>query len=141
MKPEYAEALRKTARNFRMFLPLLLGVMLLIPLVITIIPPSLYGQVFTGNQLADSLIGAGIGSVVTGNPINSYIIGGEFVNQGVSLAAVTAFIIAWITVGVIQFPAESLMLGRRFALARNILGFVFAAAIGILTAMILGCVS
>ncbi|GAG00736.1 unnamed protein product, partial [marine sediment metagenome] len=89
---------------------------------------------------SDPLIGAIFGSVSSGNPIISYIIGGELLDQGVSLIAVTAFILAWVTVGIIQLPAESLMLGKRFAITRNILSFITALIISILTVLTLSLI-
>ena len=38
---------------------------------------------------------------------------------GVSLLAVTAFILTWVTVGVAMLPLEAKFLGKRFAVARN----------------------
>ncbi|MGV7222740.1 MAG: hypothetical protein ACQ9MH_14585 [Nitrospinales bacterium] len=32
----------------------------------------------------------------------------------------TSFLVAWVTVGIIQFPPEATLLGRRFACFRNI---------------------
>ncbi len=137
MNPKIEKALKKTGNSFRQMMPVMLGVIFLTALAVTAIPQEVYSQVFTGNQLLDSLAGALIGSVAAGNPVNSYIIGGELLNGGISLAAVAAFIMAWVTVGVVQFPAESMMLGRRFALARNIAGFGTSVVAGMLLAAVL----
>ncbi|MBA4337025.1 hypothetical protein C0416_04630 [bacterium] len=115
----------------------LLSVMLLIAFIINAIPKDYYAKIFTNNNLIDSIIGAVIGSISAGNPINSYVIGGELLNNGVGLTAVTAFILSWVTVGIVQLPAESLMLGRKFALYRNGISFVTAIIISILTVLIL----
>jgi|MudIll2142460700_1097286.scaffolds.fasta_scaffold2547241_1 hypothetical protein len=48
--------------------------------------------------------------------LTSYIIGGELRQRGVSMLAITAFIVARVTVGIIQLLAEALMLGKRFAI-------------------------
>jgi len=53
------------------------------------------------------------------------------------LAATTAFILAWVTVGIVQLPAESMILGKRFAILRNILSFISAILIGLLTQLVL----
>jgi uncharacterized membrane protein YraQ (UPF0718 family) len=58
--------------------------------------------------------------------------------QGVSLIAVTAFLVAWVTVGFIQLPAESYLLGKRFAFLRNLTAFILAIVVAILTVTILG---
>lgn len=132
------QALRKTVQSFKRTLPILLGVILLLALASSLTPKNLYGKIFTGNQIIDPLIGSMVGSVAGGNPLTSYIIGGELRLQGISMLAVTAFIVAWVTVGVIQLPAEALMLGTRFAIIRNITSFFTAIIIAILTILILG---
>ncbi len=70
--------------------------------------------------------------------MTSYIIGGELLKNGVSLVAVLAFIVSWVTVGTVQLPAESLMLGRKFALLRNGISLIMAIAIAVLTVLISG---
>ena len=128
----------KTLNNFKQTLPILIGVLLLISLVITAVPKNLYAKIFTGVPVVDLFTGAISGSIAAGNPLNSYIIGGELLNQGISLIAVTAFILTWTTVGMIQLPAESLMLGKKFAVTRNVMSFVTALIIASLTVFTLG---
>jgi hypothetical protein len=132
------QAFLKTIRSFKRSLPILLGILMLLSLASATIPKRLYSTIFTGNQIVDPLIGASMGSIAGGNPLTSYIIGGELRVQGISMLAITAFIVAWVTVGLIQLPAEALMLGKRFALVRNGISFVTAVIIAVLTALILG---
>jgi len=137
-KPKYMKtAFTKTLISFKQFMPILLGVLLLLSFAITAIPKTFYTSVFSGNILADPLLGALFGSISGGNPITSYVLGGELIVQGVSLLAVTAFLLAWVTVGLIQLPAESLMLGKKFAITRNIVSFFMAIIIAALTVMTL----
>lgn len=119
-------------------MPILAGVLMLLALVFTLIPKDLYQRIFTGNQIIDPLIGATLGSIAGGNPVTSYVIGGELRLQGIGMLAITAFIVAWVTVGIIQLPAEGLMLGRRFAIIRNLVGYGAAVIIAILTVLTLG---
>jgi uncharacterized membrane protein YraQ (UPF0718 family) len=139
-KAEMGEALAKTVRNFRSIMPMLIGMVLLVSLAITAIPESYYSSIFTGNPLVDPVLGSVAGSIAAGNPVTSYIIGGELLRNGVSLIAVAAFIIAWVTVGIVQLPAEGMMLGKRFTLARNLAGFVSAIAISIIMIAVMGAV-
>ena len=127
------ESIRKSAKALFNSLPVLAGVVLLVGLANTLIPKSFYSSVFSKNMFVDSFIGSSLGSVLAGNPITSYVLGGEMLKQGVSMIAVTAFIVAWVTVGVVQLPAESIMLGRRFALLRNFLSFIFAVGVALVT--------
>ena len=110
---------------------MLLGIILLMGLFRTFISSEVISSVFTGKMVQDTFIGTSIGSISAGNPITSYIIGGELLNKGVSLFAVTAFIVAWVTVGIIQYPAEAEMLGKRFAILRNVFSFILAILVAI----------
>jgi uncharacterized membrane protein YraQ (UPF0718 family) len=127
-------------RNFKQILPIILGVVMLVSLFLVLIPNSFYTAIFTGNKIVDPLMGAAVGSISSGNPIISYILGGELLSQGVSLIAVTAFILSWVTVGIIQLPAESLMLGKRFAITRNIVSFVASLIVAFLTVVTLSII-
>ncbi len=124
---------RKALTSFSKALPMLIGVVLLLGLFRTFVSKETISSVFTGDVMSDTLIGALIGSVSAGNPILSYIIGGELLNEHVSLFAVTSFIVAWVTVGMVQLPAEAAILGKRFAIVRNILSFILAILVSMAT--------
>jgi uncharacterized membrane protein YraQ (UPF0718 family) len=111
----------------------LVGVLLLVGLVSGSVSKELFARIFTGKSFLDPFIGSVLGGVAAGNPLTSYIIGGELLKKGVSMVAVVAFILTWVTVGVIQIPAESMMLGKQFALIRNGVSFVMAIIISLLT--------
>ncbi len=135
MKNKILIAGKKTLNNFKQSIPIIMGIIFFISLAQTFISVEKYAKLFSGGFF-DPLIGATIGSVASGNPITSYIIGGELLKNNVSFIAVAAFIVAWVTVGVIQFPAESLMLGKKFALTRNILAFVSSIIIAIIIGLV-----
>ncbi|MFP4022515.1 MAG: hypothetical protein ACLFNR_01070 [Candidatus Paceibacterota bacterium] len=127
----------KTLNGFRKFIPVVLGIFLLVSLFFTAVPKKFYLGVFTENNILDSFLGALFGSAAVGNPVVSYVIGGELLSQGITLVAVTAFILSWITVGVFQLPVESMILGKKFAFVRNALSFATALVIAILTVVTL----
>jgi uncharacterized membrane protein YraQ (UPF0718 family) len=139
MENDLRSAVKKTARALWSMVPVLAGVVLLIGLANAVIPKSAYSSVFTGG-IADPVIGGALGSVLAGNPVTSYVLAGEFLKQGVSLIAVTAFLVAWVTVGIVQLPAESIILGRKFALTRNILSFVFSILVAVTTVFVMGLI-
>ncbi len=111
--------------------PMLMAVMMIFGLVSTFSRSSSISTYFTGSPFTDSIVGSMIGSVLAGNPIESYVIGGELLKQGISIGAVTAFLISWVTVGALAFPLEVAALGKRFTIIRNIGAFVLAIIIGI----------
>jgi len=113
--------------------PILGGVILLISIITVVVPSTVFASIFKGNEFLNTLIGSTLGSILAGNPVTSYIIGGELLTNGVSLTAVTAFLVAWVTVGLIQLPAETMLLGKRFAITRNITAFIFSMIVAIIT--------
>jgi predicted Fe-Mo cluster-binding NifX family protein len=137
-KSSVAEALKISVNQMATLLPIFIGVILCIGLFTTFILETFFFSVFSGNSAVDTLLGAGLGAVFTGNPINSYVIGGELLRHGVSLTAVTAFMTAWVTVGIVQLPAEIASLGKKFALVRNTIYFLMSLAIAILTVNFVG---
>ena len=131
-KERLQTSFRKTAWTFINILPIIIGMLLLTSLVVTIFPEQLSAGLFGGSNALDALIGASVGSVAAGHPLASYLLGGELLKSGVSLVAVTALIVSWVTVGIAQLPAEILMLGTRFAIYRNVICFFSALAIAFL---------
>ena len=107
--------------------------LLLTSLAITLFPEQISADLFGDNDVLDVFIGASLGSVAAGNPLASYLLGGELLKHGVSLLAVTAFMVSWVTVGIVQIPAEALILGMRFTLYRNALSFCSVIAVSFLT--------
>ncbi len=136
-KKRLIEAASKSAGSLLRIAPMILGIVLLVGLISILIPESFYFYLFRKNPLFDSFIGGIIGSISAGNPVTSYILGGEFLKQGISLSAVTAFIVAWVSVGLIQIPAEGVILGWKFSLLRNIFSFFSALIIGIIVGIII----
>jgi uncharacterized membrane protein YraQ (UPF0718 family) len=127
----------KSAKSLWKSFPSIIGTILLISLITTIVPKEFYIKIFNKSDFLSPFIGSLIGSISAGTPITSYILGGEFLNQGVDLLAVTAFLVAWVTVGVIQMPAESSILGRKFAIYRNITAFVLSIIVALIVISIL----
>lgn len=135
-KDRLINAARTSSRQFVNLLPVMISVVLLMGLFRAFVSEDFFTTAFSGNYISDTLLGAFFGSIFAGNPVSSYIIGGELLGSGVSLVAVTAFILAWVTVGIIQLPAEIKALGYRFAFIRNALCFIFAIIAAILVALI-----
>jgi len=131
----YKNALKKAFNSILFAFPIILGIIILMGLFNTFVPKRFINTFFHHN-IFDPIIGALFGSAFAGNPINSYIIGGELLKSGVGLVAVTSFLVSWITVGFLQIPAEIFFLGKRFSILRNILSFVFSIIVAVITVFI-----
>ncbi len=115
-----------TLKNLWMITPMLLAVIGLVGLFETYITPQIIHSLFDGNIIHDTVLGTTAGAVSIGQPFLSYIIGGELLKEGISLYAVTAFILSFVTLGIIQLPLEFSIFGPRFTIIRNLLSLVFA---------------
>jgi hypothetical protein len=129
---DFSQSLRKTGKMLLRVFPNIFAVVLLSGLIMEFVPMDRLSAFLGGGFFTDGLIGAGIGSISIGNPLVSYVLGGELIDQGISLMAVTALLVSWVTVGSIQLPAEIQTFGSRFALFRNGISFVFAILIAFL---------
>ena len=116
--------------------PILLWMLLLISIINNLVPKSFYQKIFTWNLLTDSFIWAGLWSIFTWNPITGYVLWKWFLDLWVSLIAVTAFLVSWTTVWLIQFPVESLILWKKFAFWRNVIAFIMSILVAVVTVII-----
>ena len=130
------KSVKKALKSILFAIPIITGVIILLGLFNALFPKRYLSVIFRHNSFTDPVIGSLLGSVFAGNPINSYIIGGEFLKQGISLVAVTAFLVSWITVGFVSLPAEIMFLGKKFSILRNVLAFLFSIVIAIVTVYI-----
>jgi uncharacterized membrane protein YraQ (UPF0718 family) len=129
-----------TVKSLLFILPMLIAIMGLIGLFETMITPEMLHSLFSGSALKDTLVGTLVGGVSVGQPFLSYIIGGELLHEGVSFYAVTAFILSFVTLGLVQLPLEWSLFGTRFTILRNLLSLLFALLISWATVTLLGMV-
>jgi len=127
----------QSAKSLQKIFPILIGMLLLIGLLSSILTPEFYETLFGNGNFYDSCIGAFFGSISVGAPVNSYILGEEFLKNGVGIIPVTTFIVTWASVGVLSFPFESKVFGAKFAFFRNLSAFIFSFIVASVTYFIL----
>lgn len=133
---ELVQAGRRASRSLAKAGPIILTVVLLVGVVRTYVRPAQLQALFGQSPAVDLGLGTAIGCLSTGNAITSYVVGGELLGHGISRLAVTAFLVAWVTVGIVQFPAEASILGRRFALVRLVSGVILAVCVAITAVLV-----
>jgi uncharacterized membrane protein YraQ (UPF0718 family) len=129
------ETFLSTFKSLYAMMPMMFAIIGLVGLFQVVVTPQMLQSLFSGSPLLDTIIGTLVGAVSVGQPFFSYIIGGELLNEGVSLHAVTAFILAWVTIGFIQIPMEWQIFGGRFTIIRNLFSFTFALFIAFATSV------
>ncbi len=143
MKKKQAEkitlkiAFKKALNNFLSMTPMLLGVIGLVSIMQTYVTPEMLSHLFGYGITTDIFTGTLIGAISSGNPAVSYIISEQLLNQGVTLYAVGAFILAWVTLGIVQLPAEASVFGLKFTFYKNILTLFATMLVAYLTVLTL----
>jgi predicted Fe-Mo cluster-binding NifX family protein len=132
------EALRMAVKQFSGMFPVLAGVVLLVGLFQALLPRTFLMALFSGRPVRDTVWGACVGSIFTGNPMASYVIGETLVKMDASLFGVTALMLSWVSVGIVQLPAEISALGARFAVIRNTAAFLIVIPSAMLIAWLAG---
>lgn len=134
-KNNIKEAFNKSLKGFLSMLPMLLGILLLLGIFDVYITKDILLSFFISNNFVDTITGTLLGGVLTGNPMISYILGGELTDAGVSLYAVTAFILSWVTIGLVQLPAEVEVFGLRFTFYRTLFTFITTILVSLATVL------
>ncbi len=103
------------------------GVLAISSLVTAAIPLQMIAKVLAMEGVFGPFIGSLVGSLAAGHPLTSHVIGGELRVAALGFATIAAFLVSWVTVGLVQLPAEIASLGMRFAFVRS--AFCFFSSI------------
>ena len=113
--------------------PLLLSIFALIGLYQEFVPPELIRTWLGADNHLLSLLNGGLaGAIAIGPPVAAFPIAGSFIATGAWPPAAAAFIVSWVSVGIVSLPVEAHVFGWKFALLRNSITFVAALLIGLL---------
>ncbi len=137
--PEKTRQSLKVAQNSLVKLaPMLIAIFGLIGLFQVFIPAELIQRWLGASSSGMSLlIGGLIGAIAIGPPVAAFPLAGSMLDAGAWPPAAAAFVVSWISVGVITLPIEVEVFGLRFALARNAIAFASALLIGLLIGWLL----
>jgi uncharacterized membrane protein YraQ (UPF0718 family) len=132
------ESMKKSRGMMKNMLGDIIGIICLIGLLLTFIPPQTIKTVLgSENVFFSSLVAALIGSVTLIPAFVAFPLVGSFVDAGASIVPGVAFLTTLTMVGVVTFPLEKKEFGLKFALTRNVLSFSAAIVIAILMGVIL----
>jgi uncharacterized membrane protein YraQ (UPF0718 family) len=131
-------AARNAAQSFGNVAPTFLAVFGLVGLLNVFVPPSVVTR-FLGEQggIVSLLMGDVLGSLAAGPPVAAYPVAASLLKSGAWAPGVATFIVSWTLVGFISIPFEAGIFGIRFAVARNLISFLFAMIIGLLMGIVL----
>ena len=118
------ESMKKSRGMMKNMLGDIIGIIFLIGLLLTFIPPQTIKTVLgSENVVFSSVVAALIGSVTLIPAFVAFPLVGSFVDAGASIVPGVAFLTTLTMVGVVTFPLEKKEFGLKFALSRNVLSF------------------
>ncbi|MDI6604730.1 MAG: permease [Thermoanaerobacteraceae bacterium] len=116
----------------------IIGILFLIGLILTFIPPDIIKQYMgQSNIFISTIVSAFVGCITLIPAFVAFPLVGSLVNAGANIVPVVAFLTTLTMVGVVTFPLEKREFGLKFALTRNFLSFVFAIIIALLMGVII----
>ncbi len=137
-RPKTRQSLQIAGQALLKLLPLLVAIFGLVGLFQEFLPPQLVSRwLGESSGLLGLLIGSAAGAIAIGPPLAAYPLAGSLLEAGAWPPAIAAFILSWISVGIITLPFEAQVFGSRFALLRNGISFVAAMLCGLLLGLLL----
>lgn len=116
----------------------ILGVLLLIGLVLTLVSPDVIEQTLGGETgIFALLMSALVGTITLIPAFVAFPLIGSLRDSGAGIMSLTAFLTTLTMVGFVTFPLEMKSFGKKFALFRNGLSFVFAIVIAVIMGQVM----
>jgi uncharacterized membrane protein YraQ (UPF0718 family) len=116
----------------------IIGILLLIGLILTFIPPEVIKSALgESNTFISTIVSALAGSITLIPAFVAFPLVGSLVDVGASIVPAVAFLTTLTMVGLVTFPLEKREFGLKFATTRNIFSFIFAVLIALAMGVIM----
>lgn len=123
-------AFMKGLKAIEGILPQFIAVLFIIAISLSLLSPSTIGRyIGESSGIAGSIGAAIIGAITLIPGFVAFPVAGELLRNGAGVLQIATFVSTLMMVGVITFPMEAAYFGKRAALARNMLAFVFSFAV------------
>ena len=137
-KKKTMDSMQRSKKMMGNMLGQIIGILFLIGLILTFIPPEMIKEYLgSSNTFIATILSALLGSITLIPAFVAFPLVGSIVDMGASIVPAVAFLTTLTMVGFVTFNLERQEFGKRFALARNGLSFLFAIIISILMGVVL----
>ncbi len=137
-KAKTKRSLIVAVKSFFRILPIVFTIIIVIGVLLGFVPPTKVSEVI-GEQagFGGVIIIAFLGAILHIPALISFPLAASLLKGGASVTAVAAFITTLTMVGIVTLPLEIKELGRKIALLRNGISFIFAIIIALIIGAIL----
>ncbi len=132
-------ALRIAVRRFVNILPAFLIMLVLVSIVLFLIPDEVIIRYLGADAEYLAVISAaGLGSIILMPGFIAFPLAGVLLEKGVLYMVLSAFTTTLMMVGVLTYPIERAYFGTRVTIIRNVISFLIALAIAMVTGIVFG---
>ena len=132
-------SLKKAWKMFLSMLPQFLAILFLIGLMLAVIKPEIIQKVIGSESGVLGMILSGIVGAVAIIPVLvAFPVASQLLQNGAGIMQIAVFISTLTTVGIITIPLESKYLGKKIAILRNVLFFIFSFFVAFVIGVMLG---
>jgi len=130
-------AVRKAVQSFLNVLPEFAAVLGLVGLMLTFISPATIGRLFgAGSGPFGFLVASLVGSITLIPGFVAFPLAATLLNQGAGVAQVAVFVSTLMMVGFVTLPLERKYFGKRAALLRNGLAYVYSVVVALIISLV-----
>ncbi len=137
-KEKTKKSLKVALKSFYRILPMVFVIIIIIGLLSGFVPPSKISE-FAGEQVGFGgiMLVAVFGAIMHIPSLISFPLAASLLKNGASVTTVAVFITTLTMIGIVTLPLEIKELGKKMALLRNGISFIFAIIIALIIGAIL----
>lgn len=133
------QAIKKALKAFENILPQLLGIIILIGLLLAVLDPRTISAVIGGSSGWLGVAAAALVGAITLIPgFIAFPTAALLLASGAGYMQIAAFVSSLMMVGVVTLPLEFKFFGKKAALLRNALAFVFSFGVAFVIGSVMG---
>ena len=128
-KQKTVQALKKGCKAFENILPQFLSILLLIGFILAILDKETISRLLGADSgIIGLAIAATIGSITLIPGFIAFPLAASLLAAGAGYGQIAMFLTTLMMVGIVTLPLETKYFGKRLAIERNILSFIYAVA-------------
>lgn len=133
------QALIKSAKSFESIMPQFLSVIFIVGFILTALSPETISKLLGDKSgVVGVFIASIIGSITIMPTFVAFPTAALLLENGAGYTQVTALISTLMFVGVITFPMEAKFIGKRAALIRNLIYFLYSILVAFVIGRLMG---
>ena len=126
-KQKTVQALKKAWKAFENILPQFLSILMLIGFILAVLDESTISRLLGADSgVMGMAIAATIGSITLVPGFIAFPLAASLLAAGAGYGQIAMFLTTLMMVGVVTLPLEATYFGKRLAIGRNILAFIYA---------------